>query len=167
MVDTNIFERNYLCKKQDRICDVLLWDVLAELDCLLLPAHDLVEDVVPGRGLAHGAAVVRVGEGLAVLLGHLPEVALAGHKGHVLRLVLQFLENKLSLPPPAVSVCTDHFVLRHGVVGADLLEVLVALLGGDGAVPGLVLCPAVLPHHLPLLALLLPVVVRNCAVPGK
>ena len=64
-------------------------------------------------------------------------------------------------------LCTDHFVLRHGVVGADLLEVLVALLGGDGPVPGLVLCPAVLPHHLPLLALLLPVVVRNCAVPGK
>ena len=64
-------------------------------------------------------------------------------------------------------MCTDHFVLRHGVVGADLLEVLVTLLGGDGAVPGLVLGPAVLPHHLALLALLLPVVVRHCAVPGR
>ena len=64
-------------------------------------------------------------------------------------------------------MCTDHFVLRHGVVGADLLEVLVTLLGGDGAVPGLVLGPAVLPHHLALLALLLPVVVRHRAVPGK
>ena len=64
-------------------------------------------------------------------------------------------------------MCTDHFVLRHGVVGADLLEVLVTLLGGDGPVPGLVLGPAVLPHHLALLALLLPVVVRHRAVPGK
>ena len=87
---------NYFWKKNytDKICAVLLWDVLAELDCLLLPAHDLVEDVVTGRGLAHGAAVVRVGEGLAVLLRHLPEVALAGHEGDVLRLVLQFLEKK-------------------------------------------------------------------------
>ena len=87
---------NYFWKKNytDKICAVSLWDVLTELDCLLLPAHDLVEDVVPGRGLAHGAAVVRVGEGLAVLLRHLSEVALAGREGDVLRLVLQFLEKK-------------------------------------------------------------------------
>ena len=53
----------------------LLWNVHTELDSLLLSAGDLVQDVLPGGGPAVATDVVSVGEGLTVLLRHLPELA--------------------------------------------------------------------------------------------
>ena len=63
-----------------KVLSELLWNVHAELDGLMLPAGNLVEDVLPGSGLAVPADVVRVGEGLAVLLGHLTKLALPGNE---------------------------------------------------------------------------------------
>ena len=62
--------------KQTRpVFEDLLWNVHTKLDGLLLPAGDLVEDVLPGGGSAVAADVVSFGEGLTILLRHLPELA--------------------------------------------------------------------------------------------
>ena len=53
----------------------LLWNIHTELDSLLLSAGNLVKDVLPGGGSAVAADVVSVGEGLTILLRHLPELA--------------------------------------------------------------------------------------------
>ena len=72
----------------------LLWDVHAELDLLLFPADDSVEEELPDLRLV-GAGEVRHGESVAVFLCDVAEVTTTRDEGHVLRLLLQFLKRKI------------------------------------------------------------------------
>ena len=73
-------------------CD-LLWDVHAELDLLLFPADDSVEEELPDLRLL-GAGEVRHGESVAIFLCDVTEVTAPRDEGDVLRLLLQFLKRK-------------------------------------------------------------------------
>ena len=69
----------------------LLGDVHTELDLLLLPADHSVEDELPHLGLL-GAGEVRLGEGVAVLLRDVTELAFSRNKRDLLRLLFHFLK---------------------------------------------------------------------------
>ena len=69
----------------------LLWDVHTELDLLLFPADHSVEDELPHLRLL-GAGEVRPGEGVAVLLCDVTELAPSGDKRYLLRLLFYFLK---------------------------------------------------------------------------